>query len=70
MSSATVLSSAQPSRPGGQVMLSPTAGCVEGVYVVAATVPAASAPGAVVTATGEFTVNVKIPYPQSGGSGS
>lgn len=34
-----------------------------GVYVVAATVPPATVSGSAVTATGEFTINVKIPAP-------
>ena len=38
----------------------------QGVYVVAATVPPVAAPGATVTAVGQFTINIKIPYPRTG----
>jgi hypothetical protein len=37
-----------------------------GVYVVAATVPPAAVSGSTVTAAGQFTLNIKIPYPQPG----
>ncbi len=38
----------------------------QGVYVIAATVPPAAVSGTTVTAVGQFTINIKIPYPQPG----
>ena len=37
-----------------------------GIYVIAATVPPAPTSGTTVTAVGQFTINIKIPYPQPG----
>ena len=37
---------------------------LQGIWVVAATVPPATTPGSTVTATGQFTINIKIPHPQ------